>query len=379
MYLIIVFVFTAAYAILIGIYYRAWNDLPAHYSSQQKGGRNFISVIIPARDEAENIEKCVRSVVGQNYPADLFEIIIADDHSEDETAGIVESLGIDNVRVVKMADIPLEAGEVAYKKRAIETGVAQCKGSIVVTTDADCSHHINWLATIDNAFQSTGANILSGPVLFESVKSIFQAFQAWDFIGMIGITAASLHLGMFNLANGANLAFRKNAFEAVGGYSGIDEKASGDDMLLIYKIAQQNPDKVHFLKSKEAVVTTRPASTLREFIQQRLRWTSKSFSYQDKRITWILAFVYLTNVLLLVSLFTALFTLDATYVLALGLQFVFMSLVDVTFLKKVTRFFDRSELLIYFFPSQFLHVIYIVVIGLLGNVVKYDWKGRKLK
>jgi len=379
MYLIIVSVFTVLYALLIGIYYRAWDNLPAHKFSLQKGGRKFISVIIPARDEAVNIDKCVRSVAGQDYSSDHFEIIVVDDHSEDDTAGIVEAMGMDNVRVIRMADIPLDQGEVAYKKRAIETGVAQCKGVIVVTTDADCSHHPSWLATIENAFQKTESDMLSGPVLFESDDSVFQSFQALDFVGMIGITAASLHLGMFNLANGANLAFRKKAFEEVGGYSGIDEKASGDDMLLIYKIAQRDPEKVHFLKSKEAVVTTRPAGSLGEFIQQRLRWTSKSFSYQDKRITWILAFVYLTNVLLMAGLFLYLFTWNASYLLASGLQFAFMTMVDFIFLKRVTSFFDRRELMTYILPSQILHVVYIVVIGLMGNVVKYDWKGRKLK
>ena len=252
-------------------------------------------------------------------------------------------------------------------------------GEIIITTDADCEHERNWIDTIVREFEEKNWNMISAPVLFKHNNSLFQKFQALDFIGMIGITAASINAGMYNLANGANLAFRKRVFNSVNGYEGIDQKASGDDMLLIYKFAQIDAKKVAFLKSKDAVVYTQPASNLSDFIQQRLRWTSKSFSYQDQRITLILAFVYLTNVLLLINLFGGLIY-GSTFLLGLfGLQFTFMSLVDFVFLSHACAYFNKKELLPSFLPSQVMHVLYIVVIGLLGNIVKYNWKGRKLR
>ncbi|MCB0503472.1 MAG: glycosyltransferase [Bacteroidetes bacterium] len=340
---------------------------------------HFISVVIPARDEEQNIGKAIISILAQNYPEDQFEIVVVNDHSVDDTAKVVESFGRQNVRLLNLADIPLRKGEVAFKKRAIEEAVNISRGEIIVTTDADCEHHKNWLKTISSAFEESNANIISGPVLFHFNNSIFQRFQALDFLGMIGITAASLKVGMFNLANGANLAFRKSIFHEVSGYAGIDRQASGDDMLLIYKFSKVDAAKVLFLKSKEAVVYTRPAASLDEFVQQRLRWTSKSFGYQDHRITLILAFVYLVNVLLAVSLLAGIFLGKSSFVYCFILQFIMMSIVDFIFLRKVAAFFDRKTLLRVFIPSQFLHVVYIIVIGLLGNVVQYKWKGRKLK
>jgi cellulose synthase/poly-beta-1,6-N-acetylglucosamine synthase-like glycosyltransferase len=306
-----------------------------------------------------------------------FEVIVVDDHSTDDTAGLVKGLAKEGIRLVKLSDLQLDIGEVAYKKRAIEEGVRQSRGEIIVTTDADCRHHPGWLQTIADAFTGD-TNMVSGPVLFDYDDSVFQQFQALDFIGMIGITAASLQLGMFNLANGANLAFRRQVFNEVKGYAGIDSRASGDDMLLIYKFAQKDPASIRFLKSTSAVVYTRPAAGLQEFIQQRLRWTSKSFSYQDKRITWILAFVYLANILYPFLLISAILTGDVLLYLLLAFQVLCMFTVDFLFLKRVTAFFGRQKLMRSFISSQLLHIVYIIVIGMLGNLVKYRWKGRKL-
>lgn len=381
MFTALVLTFSLGYVLLLGMYLRAWRALPQYrpHRDPDSGPPVFMSVIIPARDEAPHIAACLQSIAGQEYPPDRFEIILVDDHSTDDTAEVAESLGLANLRVIRLAELPLRDGEVAYKKRAIETGVSAARGECIATTDADCSHHAHWLRTLAAAFADLDADILSGPVLFQYRDNLFQQFQALDFLGMIGITAASLRLGMFNLANGANLAFRKSAFEAVGGYAGIDRQASGDDMLLIYKIAQRDPGKVHFLKSTGALVYTRPAAGPGEFVQQRLRWTSKSFSYQDKRITWILAFVYLTNLLLPAGLLAWAVTGRPWFAWLALVQFALMSAADWLFLREMCRFFDRRGLMKAFFPAQVMHVVYIISIGLLGNLVPYRWKGRKLR
>ena len=377
-YTFIIILFTTGYLWLILFYLREWNKLPQFEVSDEINNQ-FISVIIPARDEEDNILKALDSILLQHYPKSMFEVIVVNDHSEDNTGKQVERIVDDRITLINLADIPLNKGEVAYKKRAIEEGIKVSKGSIIVTTDADCSHHPKWLKTISNAFKSKKANIVSGPVLFQYNNSIFQKFQALDFVGMIGITAASINVGMYNLANGANLAFRKSIFQQVGGYSGIDKKASGDDMLLIYKFSQIDAQKVLFLKSNEAMVYTQPAVNMSQFIQQRLRWTSKSFQYQDHRITLILAFVYLVNVLLVLSLLMGLGSFNVLYLGLLAGQFISMSIVDFVFLNTVSTFFERRNLLKAFLPSQVMHVAYIVIIGLLGNVIKYQWKGRKLQ
>lgn len=378
-YALIVLLFTFGYSILILLYLKKWNELPT-FNSNKDEVKTRISVVIPAKDENENIGNLLKSILAQNYPQQLIEVIVVNDHSTDNMADIVCAFEQENIHLINLSEVPLKEGEIAYKKRAIETGINRAVGEIIVTTDADCTFHKNWLRTIAQKFETEEVNMLSAPVLFNFDESLFQKFQALDFIGMIGITAASINMEMFNLANGANLAFRKAIFQQVNGFEGIDKKASGDDMLLIYKFAQVDASKVQFLKSEEAIAYTKPAETLSEFVQQRLRWTSKSFEYQDQRITYILAFVYLVNLLLPTSLilfFTSKF--QFLYLGLFALQFVLMSIVDFVFLKRVSSFFSKKSLMKVFVQSQFMHVLYILIIGLLGNFVSYKWKGRKLK
>jgi cellulose synthase/poly-beta-1,6-N-acetylglucosamine synthase-like glycosyltransferase len=377
-YAVIILVLTLGYVFLILNYLRVWESIP----DTEQGNTvpsTFLSIIIPARNESQRILQTIQSILSQNYPKHLFEIIVVDDHSDDDTASKVLGIQHAQVRLIKLENKQLKEGEVAYKKRAIEAGIEESKGEIIITTDADCTHHKDWLVTIAANFESKLVNMVSGSVLFEYEENWFQKFQALDFLGMIGITAASIQMGMFNLANGANLAYRKSVFNTVGGFKGIDDKASGDDMLLIYKFALVDASKVLFLKSKGAVTYTKCAVNLSEFIQQRLRWTSKSFSYQDKRITWILAFVYIVNVGLFSSLCLALFKWDFIYFLLFMFQFAAMCAVDYLFLNKVSKYYSRKALLNSFLSSQLIHVVYILAIGLMGNLVQYDWKGRKLK
>jgi cellulose synthase/poly-beta-1,6-N-acetylglucosamine synthase-like glycosyltransferase len=215
---------------------------------------------------------------------------------------------------------------------------------------------------------------------------------------MQAITGASLSLGMFNMANGANLAYEKQAFIDVSGYQDIDKKASGDDMLLVYKIAEKFPEKVRFLKNKAAIVLTEPMHTLQDFLQQRFRWTSKSTAYQDKRITAILGIVYLfvlsiwLNALYFIgkSTYSILFPtrtiiglidfLPVFFVfIMLCFQVVCKTIVDYQFLQTASAFFNRHDLMKSFITSELYHIWYIPFVGTLGNILKYKWKGRKLK
>jgi biofilm PGA synthesis N-glycosyltransferase PgaC len=203
---------------------------------------------------------------------------------------------------------------------------------------------------------------------------------------------------MFNMANGANLAYEKQAFLEVNGYQDIDKKASGDDMLLVYKIAKQFPNRVRFLKNKAAIVLTEPMHTVRDFLQQRFRWTSKSTSYQDKRITLILGLVYLFVLSIWINAFmffgnliySSLFpdrTLIALlnflsvflYLLMLIFQVICKTIIDYHFLKSSSSFFSRQDLMKTFYSSELYHIWYIPFVGTLGNILQYKWKGRKLR
>lgn len=369
---------TLFYVGLMYYYLKAWEDVP---ESQIAATENWpaVSVLIPVRNEAANIAQLIEDILAQDYPVDQLEIIVIDDHSTDNTASIVKGFSQKNVRLLDLEAILANAPEsAAYKKRAIEAGVQHAKGDWILTTDGDCRLGVFWVKSMVSAAWQQNAKLVTGPVLLAPYQSLFEQFQSLDFQGMIGITAASLQRGMYNLANGANLLYEKAAFLAVDGYKDIDQTPSGDDMLLVYKIAKAYHGSVAFVKNTNAIVATKPMTSLGDFLQQRFRWTSKSRHYQDKRITAILGLVYLSVLMIPLNITVGFFCCPMLIVIAV-IQFFTKSVIDYIFLGKMATWYRREELMKTFWSSQAMHIIYIVGVGTLGNILQYKWKGRKLK
>lgn len=345
--------------------------LPASYQPS-----TFISVIIPARNESGNIGACLASVLAQQYPRNLFEIIVVDDHSEDGTANAVK--GYANVRCISLAD-HLDNGKKinAYKKAAITAGIAQSKGELIVTTDADCIVPDEWLLHIAAIYEKESPVMVVAPVIYSSNHTMIQVFQLIDFMSMQGITAAAHNLKLGNMSNGANLAFSKKAYKEVSGYTGIDHLASGDDFLLMMKMNKYSPGSIAYLKSTKAIVSTTPQPGWGAFLQQRIRWASKSGKYNDTKLTLILVLVYLFNLSFLVLLFAGIFT-PLFFYIAVGM-FIIKVLAELFFFVPVARFFGKERVIRCFFFLQPLHILYIIVAGFLGVFGSYKWKGRNVR
>jgi cellulose synthase/poly-beta-1,6-N-acetylglucosamine synthase-like glycosyltransferase len=375
---ILSFLLTVGYMVLMVLYRRGWDMqnefmVPALYEPSTR-----ISVIIPARNEAANIGACIESILAQIYPEYLFEIIVVDDHSEDDTAAIVEEYASRNVRCIRLSDfIPMGNSVNAFKKVAIATGIAHSNGALIVTTDADCTAPNTWLRHLATIYEQQNPVMIVAPVIYKVKRNILQMFQLIDFMSMQGITAAAHSLKLGNMSNGANLAFRKTTFDRVGGYGGIQHLASGDDFLLMMKMNKLSSSSISYLKSVNAAVSTLAQPDWRGFLQQRIRWASKSGKYNDTRLTLILVLVYLFN-LLLFTLAIASFFDHAYQFLAVAIFFIKV-LIEYYFLKPVARFFHAEWVLWYFPFLQPLHIVYIVLAGFLGLVGTYEWKGRMVK
>jgi cellulose synthase/poly-beta-1,6-N-acetylglucosamine synthase-like glycosyltransferase len=203
------------------------------------------SIIIPARNEADNIERCLLSILNSHYPHNCFEVIVVDDHSTDNTADLVKQLQqkFSNLQLIELAKVLGSKQLNAYKKKAVETAIIAASNEWIVTTDADCIVNTNWLVVLDAYIQTNDVVWVAGPVRFTTNKTWISIFQAIDFLGLQGITAAAVSAGVYSMSNGANLAYKKSAFNEVGGFKGIDDIASGDDMLLMEKIKTAYPDK----------------------------------------------------------------------------------------------------------------------------------------
>jgi cellulose synthase/poly-beta-1,6-N-acetylglucosamine synthase-like glycosyltransferase len=179
------------------------------------------------------------------------------------------------------------------------------------------------------------------------------------------------------MCNGANLAYEKRIFNEVAGFTGIDNIASGDDMLLMHKISSKYPERIHYLKSKQAIVASLPMQTWKDFFDQRIRWSSKARFYDDKRIFWVLLLVYLFNLSFLVLLVAGSW-FHVLWVYA-GILWIAKTIIEFPFVYSVASFFDKTSLLKYFFFFQPLHIAYTIMAGLLGQFGKYEWKGRKVR
>ena len=227
-----------------------------------------------------------------------------------------------------------------------------------------------------SCYEATGAKAISAPVLFRPVGNALERFQALDFAGMMLVTGAGIQSRSLYLANGANLAYEKAAFEAAGGFSGNEQFASGDDIFLLQKIVGRYPGQVRFVKSREAVVFTPPQPTLRAFFRQRLRWGAKNESYDDWRITAVLGVVFLYCWFILAPLLILPFQPAYAAGLFLGF-FLVKSVADYLLLSTAVYYFGQVRLLRRFLWSEAMHILYFALVGALSLVVKrYEWKGR---
>lgn len=340
--------------------------------------KTTFTVVIPARNEEENIENCIRSILQNNYPKNLYEIIVADDFSTDATPAIVQKLQttFSNIKIISLKNIITENIN-SFKKRAIELAIAQSSFEWIITTDADCLVQENWLSLFDAYIQKNDRVFVAAPVMFTCDNSFLNVFQCLDFISLQGITAASVYAGAHSMCNGANLAYKKTAFYEVGGFKNADHIASGDDMLLMHKIKLKYPDNIGYLFSDKVIVTTAPMPDWKSFLNQRIRWASKATSYKDKKVFWVLLLVYFTNLCLFI-VFIAAFFYPKLFLLFL-LFLLVKALLEIPFMYRVAKFYSLQRLMFWFVLMQPFHILYTIISGWLGRFGTYKWKGRKVK
>lgn len=341
------------------------------------------SIVIPARNEAAALDNgddihnllgsldpkwnSCRSVAG--FPP--YEVILVDDHSTDGTADVARRFP--HVRV-----LVLPKGRTG-KKAALAYGIQHATGEWIATLDADVLLSSDWLRNLDSATE--GRVAVAGPVmLYPRDDTWFGRWQALDFCGMMLITGASLAHGRFAMGNGANLAFAKTAYDAVGGYApdaGQPESASGDDMLLLGKLLRLFPGQVTFSRDPCTAVRTGVQPDLRSFVRQRWRWSAKTGLNQQGAVTAILGLTWVFHVGLLVGVPSAAagFLSWSALAVAWGLKLA----ADFVLLRVASKAFRREGLLDWTYPLQSLaHAVYVAGVGALALLpIDFEWKGRR--
>lgn len=352
---------------------RGWFAVKA-FNLKSTRFKTKVSILIAARNEEDKIFNTIKDILAQDYPADLMELIVVDDHSSDQTSEIVLSFADRGVKLIVLnEDKPLNS----YKKKAITEAIKLSDSELIITTDADCRMSPAWLKTIIGFYESGNYKMISSPVIYFEEKSKFEEMQTLDFLFLSGLGAAGIGNKMPSTCSGANLAYQREVFYELKGFQGIDELASGDDELFLHKVASVYPDGIGFCKSRDATVNTHAKSDLKEFIQQRKRWASKSTKYKNKIIVVIGVSVWIFNFMIFFSSILGFFN---PYFWYLGLiSICIKAFAEMTMLIPLCSFANRSKLLWYVPILTVLHMFYIMYIGIAGNSGKYNWKGRMVR
>lgn len=332
--------------------------------------QHTITVVVPFRNEAKNLERLVNSLQKLSY--EKFDVVFVNDHSEDDSKKIIErTTGRSTFKWI-MIDLDDKEG----KKAAITAGVKLSTAEIIVTTDADCWMDTRWLDHINAAFDKN-TNMVAGPVVFKGKRSLFNDWQQLEFSTLIGTGGALIRMNAPMICNGANLSYRKLAFEKVNGFQGVLGTPSGDDELLMNKFKKAFSSNIKFLDHKDAVVVTRPAGNWHQFKHQRKRWSSK-WKINKRPGTILVALLimifHLTFIITIVQALTIALPLKTLTVLL-----VIKFLLEYAFAKSVAVKLGNNVEMKVFLLSQALYSFYAVFFGFLANFGNYDWKGRTYK
>ena len=356
------------------LYFRAgWKRIPSFRGASPEPGTR-VSVLIAARNEEANIGATLNDIVRQDYPRELLEVIVVDDHSTDRTAEIVETYAGRGVKLIRLNE---DRALNSYKKKAVSEAIGRSEGELIVTTDADCRMGSGWLKTVVGCYEKNGFKMISSPVAYFGERTFFEKLQTVEFLYLIGLGASTIGNNMPSTCNGANLAYRKDVFLRLDGFKGIDDLASGDDELFLHKVAAAFPGSIGFCKSPDAIVYTYAKPTLSEFLMQRKRWASKSTRYRNKWIVGLGVSIWCFNLMLLITAVLSFFVPEfrMTVLAALVLKFS----AELLFLAPLAGFIRRGKLLALLPVLTVVHILYMVYIGVAGNSGRYDWKGRSVK
>ncbi|WP_166922713.1 glycosyltransferase family 2 protein [Flavobacterium poyangense] len=364
---LVLFVILILYMITIGWLIYGYGKVKKYQEKNLEPKTSF-TIIVPFRNEADNLPLLLASFSKLNYPDDLFEVILVDDESQDEfqvSSFKFQVLVVDNVRVSK-----------SPKKDAISTAMKHVKTDWVITTDADCIVSENWLLIFDNYIQEHTVSMLAGAVTYDCDDSFLHHFQQLDLTSLQGATIGSFGIGKAFMCNGANFAYTKKMFEELNGFEGNNKIASGDDVFLLQKGVELHPDKVHYLKASEVIVQTKPTPDWKSLFYQRVRWAAKTSSYHSIFGKVLGLIVFFGNLNFIIG---TVFFLFGAWPWWLSVLFVFSKFAIDFVLLYTTNQFLRKTRIQNLILSSVLYPFFSMAVAFYSLFGSYEWKERQFK
>jgi cellulose synthase/poly-beta-1,6-N-acetylglucosamine synthase-like glycosyltransferase len=333
------------------------------------------SIIIPFRNEAENLPELLKSIAELKYSFNHFEIIFVDDTSEDHSVKLIEEFFKIHSNI--QTDFQIIANQHTSnspKKDAISLAIKIAKYPWIITTDADCMLPSKWLSTFDAFIQKKEPNMVVGPVSYLKDNSLINSYQQLDNFSLQATTIGCFGLQSPLLSNGANFGYKKEAFIKVNGFDGNDHLASGDDIFLLEKFVNESKSKVAFVKSIEAMVITKAEKTWAEIITQRIRWASKTTKQKSIKTRALGLLVFLVNLIIILA--AILCFIDIEYGFYFAVLFVLKIMIDGIIIYKHTSNFSLKFNPLSFLISEILYPFITIIVVFVSLNGRYTWKKR---
>ncbi|PTM09976.1 MAG: glycosyltransferase [Bacteroidetes bacterium] len=371
-------VITAIYVVFISILFVAYGKVKSFNSISEHHKTRF-TIVIPFRNESKNFEALLNSISLIKYSKSLYEIILVNDDSEDNSVDIIEYY-LNKVKGKDFAEISIINNRRlsnSPKKDAIQTAVLRAKFEWIVTTDADCVVPSLWLQNFDVFINEKSPKLIVAPVTYKTSNTFLDNFQLHDFLSLQTATVGGFGIRNPILCNGANLCYAKSTFIELKGFDGNNNIASGDDLFFMEKVVEKYPNDVQYIKSQKTTVLTIPEPTWKALLNQRIRWASKTSSYNNVS-SKVLAFV----VLLMNASLVACFVFTILGLLSWEIFSVFFIIkfsIDFFFILRSSNFFNQNNSLFYYPLNSLMYPFFAVAVSFYSMFFKYQWKGRSFK
>ncbi|MGM0646920.1 MAG: glycosyltransferase [Bacteroidota bacterium] len=358
---------------LISAFLIGWNRLK-YIHVQKHTLKSTYSFIIPVRNEQNNILQLLHSIIQQDYPPDHFEIIVIDDHSEDNTVQAVKKFKNKHFQY-RIQIIRLDDNHYA-KKQAQQLGISKARHEFLIFSDADCYINPYYLKTVNEYIRRLQPKILLGPVAIKQNKDLLSKFQSLEFSSLIFSAAGALGISQPILANGANMIVDKLVFQDHPEQDIFMEKyASGDDMFLLEFIRQTyGTNYISFMNHSHGIVTTNAQHSISDFFKQRKRWVSKSKAYKNPFLVFTAVVVLLTAIFQILTIFFAFYSETGLWMMA-GF-WTGKAIVDFMALQTINQFLRTGINSLLFVVSSLIYPFYVVTTSFLGLTTRYEWKKR---
>lgn len=364
---LIFYLILISYSVVILSASAGWCSISGNNNKLKKDEQTYISVIIPFRNEENNLHRMFDCIASLKYNTNCFEVVFIDDHSNDRGLEMVKSFAgsRSNIKILQLDQ------DQKGKKESVNIGIKQAKGEVCLLTDADCILQKEWLNAFNKFYiENKKPSMIIGLVDYLSDDYIFQHIFRLEFLSLIitGAGLAGINLPVY--CNSANLAIKRSDYPGINSLR--KDISSGDDVFLLHELSRlKKPIKV--LKKKEGVVFTIPPQSIQEFLRQRIRWGSKAKNYKNI-MSMILAYlVFFTAGILIAGFIYGIQNKSYTFFLyGMAIKFV----TDTFLFLSGAGFFNLYRLIIFIVPLEIFYPFYIVVAALAGIKKPFTWKGR---